>query len=115
MEDVRFIVVGLAGLCSGAVVGAAIPTETERRVRKGYSGWWPFSNGSLLGIFLNQLVWLAILGAAFTLVSISILRLGAAYPPTQYDPYLLVVTMLTGAALAKWGRYWFWKNRHGWW
>ena len=114
MEDVRLIVIGLAGLCSGAVLGAAIPTDTERKVRMSNSGWLPFSNGSLIGIVLNRLLWLAVIGGVLTVVCVGILRAGEAYPLSQTDRYLLAIALFSGAAVAKWGRYRYWKSRDQW-
>jgi hypothetical protein len=114
MLDARELVVVAAGLASGAILGACIPTGTERRVRSGNVGWNPFSMASLLGIVLNQLFWMALVGAALTAVIVAILTVGKAYPLRGWDGRLLGGAWLAGAGLAKWMRYRYWKSRDPW-
>jgi hypothetical protein len=114
MDELRAAVICLAGLCSGAVVGAAIPTNSERKVRGGDTGWWPFSNGSLLGIILNQLLWLVFIAGLVAVVAIGILRVGEVYPLGQADRYLFAASLIVGAAAAKFARYRYWKSRDQW-
>lgn len=114
MEDFRLIVIGAAGLCSGAVLGAAIPTETERRIRGPYGSRLPFTNGSLLGVVLNQLLLLVVIGGVLTIVGIGILSAGSAYPLRQNDRYFLGVSWIIGCATAKWARYHYWRARDQW-
>jgi hypothetical protein len=114
MEEVRVATICLAGLCSGAVLGAAIATDTERKIRRGNTGWWPFPNASLVGIILNQVLWVAVIGALLTVVAVAILSAGDAYPLSQPDRYLLATSWVAGAAIAKFGRYRYWKSKDQW-
>jgi len=114
MLEMRELLVLAAGLASGAILGAGIPTETERRIRQGNPGWNPFFNGSLIGILLNAIFWMVISLVAFTVVGIGILTLGNAYPLRGWDGRLLGGAWLTGAGLAKWERYRYWLCRDPW-
>lgn len=107
MEEYRLIAIVLAGACSGAILGASIPTETELNNRRGNLSRWPFWlwNNSILGIILNQLLLLIVLGSLIAFVAIGILNLANAYPLCQTDRHLLAISILVGAGLAKWLRY----------
>ena len=113
MELAHISVVVLSGVCSGAILGAWIPTETERKVRTRGLGLMLFSNGSIAGIFLNSIIGILIVGTAFALVDIGILKLGHAYPLKGTDRYVTVAALFVGATLAKWLRYRYWKRRKG--
>ena len=106
--DISFVVIA-AGLCSGAIVGAAISTETEQNVRRS-KPWTLFSNFHWVGIILNQVFWLLIIGAGLTIVAICILYFGSAYPLSKFDRYTLGISLLFGAGLAKFIRYLYWKK-----
>lgn len=115
MVDPRLLTIVLAGVCSGAVLGACIPTNTERKIRSGNNGWWPFSNASMVGIIFNQLFWLTVVGCALTFVAVAILSAGEAYPLCQqYDRETLTLSWFIGAGIAKWGRYLYWKRKDQW-
>lgn len=105
------IIVVLAGLCSGAVLGVSIATETERRIRRNGAGWTLFNNSHWLGLILNEVIRLLILVLILTGVCVAILQIGNAYPLTQPDRYTLGGLWLAGALLAKWLRYEYWKRR----
>ncbi len=104
------ITVIVSGLCSGAIFGAAIVTETERKVRRNATGWSLFSNSHLLGVVLNQILWMIGLATIFLVVGVAILRIGNAYPLSQTDRYTLGVAWLVGLGTAKWLRYLYWKR-----
>jgi hypothetical protein len=114
MEEFRLYAIALAGIASGAILGASIPTNTERKVRQGSTGWRPFSNASIVGIVLNQVLGLAVLGTLMVVVGVGILQAGSAYPLGQSDRYLLAGCLFAGAAVAKWLRYRYWKSRDPW-
>jgi hypothetical protein len=111
MDEYRLYAIALAGLISGAILGASIPTNTERKIRVSGAGWHLFSNASLTGVVLNQLLQLAVLGALVAGVLIGILRTASAYPLGQIDRYLLVGCLFSAAAIAKWVRYRYWKSK----
>lgn len=115
MVDPRLFVIVLAGVCSGAVFGASIPTSTERKIRDGNTGWWPFSNASIAGILFNQLLWLVVIGCVLTVVAVAILIAGKAYPLCQqYDREAFALSWFGGAGIAKWVRYLYWKRQDQW-
>src|SRR5258708_2165777 len=114
MVDWRLVIIAIAELCSGAILGASIPTETERKVRGGNAGWALFSNGSLVGIVFNQIIWLIFVGGGVTVIGVGVLRLGNAYPLLQEDRYFLACALVAGAVIAKWTRYRYWKSRSEW-
>jgi membrane associated rhomboid family serine protease len=113
LELAHISVVVLSGVCSGAILGACIPTETERKVRTRSFGLMLFSNGSITGILLNNIIGMLLVGTAFATVAIGILDLGHAYPLSGTDRYVLVAALFVGVALAKWLRYRYWKRRKG--
>jgi hypothetical protein len=114
MEEIRLYAIALAGIASGATLGAAIPTDTERKVRGGRTGWRPFSNQSIIGIVLNQVLLLAVLACLVGAIAIGILRVASAYPLGQNDRYLLAACLFVGAGSAKWARYRYWKAKDPW-
>jgi hypothetical protein len=69
-----------------------------------------FSNMHTVGVVLSQLIKLVLVLATLTVVGIAILRVGDAYPLSQFDRYTLGWSFLSGAGLAKWIRYRYWKR-----
>lgn len=114
METLRCIAIVFAGVASGAILGASISTETERKIRGPRAQWGVFPSSSILGVVANQLLHLALLGAAVVVVSVGALRLGDAYPLSQADRYFLAIALFVGAAAAKWLRYRYWKGKDPW-
>ena len=114
MPQLHSLFVALAGLSVGGIVGASIPSETERQRRRGAPRWNVFANSTWAGILLNQIIFLVIVGAASLIAGVGILRLGGAYPLDGFDRYLLSGTILVGAAVVKWLRYLFWRSRRVW-
>jgi hypothetical protein len=110
MESVSPVVM-VAGLISGAILGATLRTETEWKARHGAPGWQPFGTTSVIRIALNQLFWLAITLVVFGAVCVAILRIGNAYPLSNFDSKLLGGTWLLGVAIAKFVRYLYWRRR----
>jgi hypothetical protein len=110
----RLFAIALAGTCIGAIVGAAIPTETERSIRGSKVAWRPFLNNSSLGQILNALLPIAVIGTIMTGVGVGILRAGKVYPLGANDRILLSGCIAAGAALAKWCRYRYWKPKGAW-
>ena len=108
LGNISFVVIA-AGLFAGAIAGATISTETEQNIRR-CKLWTPFSNVHWVGIILNQIFWLLIVGAGLTVVAICILHFGNAYPLSKLDRYTLGISLLLGAGLAKFLRYLYWKN-----
>jgi hypothetical protein len=110
----RLLAVLFAGAASGAILGACIATDTERKVRGPRAPWGVFPNSSVLGIVANHLFQLTLLGIAVLIVSVGTLRLADAYPLSLPDRYVLAIALFVGAAVAKWFRYRYWKARDPW-
>jgi hypothetical protein len=102
MFNRHIIVVAMAGLLGGAILGAFIVTGTEvahRRQRVQFTIY-----GITRLVLLNLLIC-----AAFTTVCITILAAGHAYPLSHLDGYVLSGCFLVGALIAKSCRYLYWK------
>lgn len=115
MIDFRLLSILISGLCSGAILGAAIPTNTERKIREWSGSSVLMPSGPLYKIVLLSLVKLLLLAAAFAAVGIGILTVAGAYPLCQpYDGYVLKGSWLGGAAIGKMARYFYWKRQEVW-
>jgi hypothetical protein len=108
MTEPISLVVAAAGMISGSIFGVTLPTETERKIRRS-NHWRLFSNGHWLGMILNAVLPVLILGVLMAVVSVGILEIGGAYPLSQQDRYVLSASLLLGAGLAKWLRYLYWS------
>ena len=111
INDSLSIVVITAAFCSGVILGANIDTETEQKIRPKSVKWRLFSNATLPGLFLNQILWLLVVMIMSSVVAIGILHIGNAYPLCEFDRYTFVVSWFTGIGLAKWLRYYYWKSQ----
>lgn len=111
MEYLDTLFVVFCGSCIGAIIGAGMPSQVERKSGGRATRWQIFSNVTALGILLNELIQLVVVGVIVAIVGVSILRLGGAYPLSNFDGYVLVSSLFVAAAVAKWMRYRRWKRR----
>lgn len=109
-EYLSFIVI-LAGLSSGAFIGATLATDTERKKRPNAGKLKIFLESVGFGAMFNMIISTLIGAAIFILICMSILHAGDAYPLTQEERYSLTLSLLFGAAFAKWLRYIYWVKK----
>lgn len=112
MEYLDTLLVVLCGSGIGAIAGAGIPSQAEQKSGRRATRWFIFSNVTAVGILLNELVQLIVVGVIVAIVAVSIFRLGGAHPLSNFDRYVLASSFLVGMAVAKWIRYRRWKRRH---
>lgn len=108
MSETISLVVIASGICSGAVLGAAVSTDTEKEVRRSKIRMM-LSNFNSAGVLFSQVLWMFIIILLFTLVVASTLYFGNAYPLSRLDRYTLVISWFVGAGMAKLLRYCYWK------
>ena len=103
----------LSGCLSGAILGARIGTETERRLRGGKANRPIFVNNSTTALLLNVLIPILLAGGVVLLVSGGIAKLANAYPLSLSYRREWAISLLGGLVLARWVRYLYWTNRKG--
>lgn len=104
----------VAGGLVGAILGASVPTQVERKSRPPRTGWVPFGNASIFGILLNKLVGTLALGIAIFCTAWLALTAGGAYPLPQPLRLHFGVSLVIGAFVAKALRHLYWKRRDPW-
>jgi hypothetical protein len=103
----------LSGGLSGAILGACIGTETERKLRGGRANRPLFVNNSAIALLLNILIPLLLGGGIVLIISVGIAKLAHAYPlPLSYKREW-GISLLGAAGLARWVRYLYWTRRKG--
>jgi len=112
MDKWRMIFIVMAALCSGAVWGAMLQTKTEQKIR----GDVPrliriFSEISFIGGLLNYIIEITLAIVVIFGVAGVILSLGNTCLASQNDHVIYGLTWFSGAGIAKWLRYRYWKRR----
>jgi hypothetical protein len=103
----------LSGGLSGAILGACLGTETERRLRGGRTNRPLFVNNSAIALLLNALIPLLLGGGIVLIISIGIAKLAHAYPVSLEYKREWGISLLSAVGLAKWVRYLYWTRRKG--
>lgn len=114
MDALNLAIVAASGLIAGAIMGASIGTETERKIRGEIPRLVIFPANSLIGICMNQVIELLLIAAVSTALGFGILWLGSLFP--LVPPYFGYWGwfFLAGVGLGKWLRYRYWKRRDPW-
>ena len=103
----------LSGGLSGAILGACIGTEAERRLRGGRTNPPLFVNNSTIALLLNALIPLLLGSGIVLIVSIGIAKLAHAYPLSLSYKREWGISLLGAGGLARGVRYLYWTNRNG--
>jgi hypothetical protein len=91
----------LSGGLSGAILGASLATETERRLRGGGANLQLFVNNSTTALLLNVFIPLLLAGGIVLIVSVGIAKLVHAYPLSLSYKREWAISLLAGAGPAK--------------
>ncbi len=110
----QLLAVIVAGALVGAILGASVPTQIEHKSRPPRTGWAPFGNGSIVGIFLNKLVSVFVVSIAIFCTAWLVLSAGGAYPIPEPLRLHFGASLVVGAFAAKSLRHLYWKRRDPW-
>ena len=113
-KNMQIVAVIVAGALVGAILGASVPTQIERKTRHPRTGWVPFGNGSILGILLNKIAGVLVLGLAIFCSAWLALNAGGAYPIPEPLRLHFAASLVVGAFVAKLLRHLYWKRRDPW-
>jgi len=114
MNELPSVVVILAALISGMILGSNLSTNMEYKLRGTREPLFTIlRTKSAFGIALNQILWLLIVSIAMVATAVFIMRMGNVYPLSKADRYAFVILWFISIACAKYLRYCYWKKKSG--